>query len=150
MTDLTIERHFNAPQALVFAFLTEAENLLQWWGHEGWTLQEYQLDLTQPGQWFSRFSGAESGIYHMSGRVLAVTPPKQVHITWAWHDDQGRRGAESEVIFNVEPDGPDKSRLILHHNGLPGDDVAKGHEAGWAATLRRLETLFDHPELPKT
>ncbi len=38
MADLTINRSFDAPPEKVFAYISQTEHLLKWWGPEGMTL----------------------------------------------------------------------------------------------------------------
>jgi uncharacterized protein YndB with AHSA1/START domain len=35
MTDLAVERVLKAPPATVFAYLTQSDHLLKWWGPKG-------------------------------------------------------------------------------------------------------------------
>ena len=53
MSILKLEREFAVEPEQVFAFVTRPENLLQWWGHEGTTIVEHQLDFSREGAWSS-------------------------------------------------------------------------------------------------
>jgi uncharacterized protein YndB with AHSA1/START domain len=48
---LTFERVFDAPRALVWKAFTEADRLAQWWGPRGWQNTTYTLDATPGGTW---------------------------------------------------------------------------------------------------
>ena len=92
VTDLSIEKPFPLPPDSVFDLVTAPAHLPSWWGPEGITLGEYQLDFTRPGPWFSVMIEPESDGHRVSGAVLHVTPGKAVELTWAWHDrESGRR-----------------------------------------------------------
>ena len=41
MATLTMQRVFDAPLAKVFDFLTQTENLLNWWGPEGTNIRDH-------------------------------------------------------------------------------------------------------------
>ena len=51
MSELRIQRAYDIDPARLFAFVTEAENLIKWWGPEGAAASEVKLDLTRPGPW---------------------------------------------------------------------------------------------------
>jgi uncharacterized protein YndB with AHSA1/START domain len=141
MSELKIERTFPADPETVFAFVTKPEHLVKWWGPEGMSLPEKQLDLTKLGPWFSVMMNADGKRFKVTGEVVAVDPPNAVELTWAWHDENDVRGHESTVRFEIGPDGSGGTRFILVHSGLADEEAAKNHEMGWTSTLRKLERL---------
>ena len=138
---LTLERRFNAPKSLVWDFITRPENVIQWFGHDGWTLESHALDFTGTGPWHAFMRSQEGNTFNVSGEVTEVTAPDQVTFTWAWHDAEGNRGHESVVTFRVEAAG-DVTLFTLHHSGLPDAETATSHQGGWTAVLVRLERHF--------
>lgn len=142
MTDVVLERILPAAVERVFDFVTRRENLLTWWGPEGMSLPEEQLDFTRPGPWFSVMQGAEGQRYKVSGQVTSVRPPNLVAFTWGWHDENDRRGHESHVTIEISEAGPGKSRLRLSHARLPDQDARDRHAQGWTSSLRKLERAF--------
>lgn len=148
MTEVHLERRFDAPPALVFDFVTRPENLALWWGHDGWTLEDVALDFTREGPWHAKMLSDEGNTFHHGGTVTEVHPPRTVRFTWQWFDANGHRSDVSEVTFTVAPDG-DGSLFTIRHTGLPDSDFGRAHEGGWAANLRRLEEFvqsqFDNP-----
>ncbi len=141
MSDLVLERSFAADPATVFAFVTKAEHLAKWWGPEGMTLPDKQLDLTQPGPWSSVMMNADGQRFKVTGEVVAVDAPNAVELTWAWHDENDTRGHESRVRFEVKPNGKGGTLFTLVHSGLADEDAAKNHEMGWTSSLRKLERM---------
>ena len=139
MADLEIKRHFTAPPDRVFAFISEADHLSKWWGPEGIELGEHDLDFSKPGPWGSVMLGSEGARYKVTGEVLSVEPGKSVTFTWAWHDDDDQRGAESEVTFSVADDGNGGTEFVMLHRGLPDDDSASNHDSGWTSSFQKLE-----------
>lgn len=116
-TELTLERHFNAAQDRVWAMVTRPENMVLWFGHDGWSLESHALDFTRPGPWHAYMRSAEGRRFDVSGEVTEVSPPRHLSFTWAWHDEAGQRGHESVVRFSLAPAG-DATRFTLHHSGL--------------------------------
>ncbi len=141
MATLTLERDFAADPETVFAYVSKTEHLLKWWGPEGMTLPEHQLDFTSKGPWVSVMQNADGQRYKVSGQVTHVDPPRSVGFTWAWHDESDTRGVESHVTIKLVLAANGGTRFQLSHVDLPSDEVAVNHEQGWTSSLRKLERL---------
>lgn len=142
MTDIVMERMLPASVERVFAFVTRRESLRTWWGPEGMTVPEEHLDFTRPGPWHSVMMNGAGQRFRVSGQVTSVRPPNLVAFTWGWHDENGRRSHESHVTIEISEAGPDRSRLVLRHTGLPDAEAARRHREGWTATFAKLERVF--------
>ena len=142
MSEVRIERTFESDPETVFAFVTEGEKLLKWWGHEGMTIPEHNLDFSEPGPWMATLVGAEGGRYKMSGEVVAVDPPNSVEFTWGWHDENDERGHSSHVRFDVKPAETGGAEFVLTHTGLPDDESAANHNRGWTSSMSKLDRVL--------
>lgn len=141
MTTLTLTRHFAADPDTVFDFVTKSENLIKWWGPEGMTCPDHDLDFTTKGPWGSVMVSPEGNRFKVTGQVDLIDPPNAVELTWAWHDDNDKRGHESRVRFEVRPDGDGGTEFRLIHSGLADEESMKNHEMGWTSSLRKLEAI---------
>ena len=141
MNPLTLSRTFNAAPATVFAFVTQMDHLLKWWGPEGMSISDHNLDLSKPGPWGSTMVNKEGGAYKVTGTVLNVDPPHSVEFTWAWHDENDQRGHESVVRFEIKENGEGGTKFLLIHSGLPDEDSKTNHNKGWSSSLIKLEKL---------
>ena len=141
MADLRLEREFPVSPESLFAWISEGSRLLQWWGPEGVHVPEHDLDFSRTGPWYSVMENGEGQQFKVSGHVTHVNAPKSVGFTWAWHDENDQRGAESHVTFSVEPT-PDGARLVLDHRELGDDEASRNHEMGWTSSLRKLEAAI--------
>lgn len=140
MADLVLERKLGASIDRVFQFITQPENLTQWWGPEGMTIPEGDLDFTRLGAWDSVMMNSEGQRYKVSGEVTEIAAPNRVAFTWAWHDENDVRGHESTVTIElVEQSSGTLFRLT--HAELADDESSKNHEQGWSSTLNKLERL---------
>lgn len=83
MPDLTLERHFAAPVDKVFAFISQTQHLLKWWGPEGMGVPEHNLSFEKTGPWFSVMTNNQGQRYKVSGHVTHVDPPNSIGFTWA-------------------------------------------------------------------
>lgn len=146
MSVLKIERRFPVPPEKVFAFVTRTDHLLKWWGPEGVSMHEHNLDLSQPGPWSSTLLNSNGDLHKMSGEVVAIDPPNSVEFTWGWHDASDQRGYESRVRFDIRRQADGSSVFQLTHSGLADEEAAANHSRGWTSSLRKLE---QSPELQK-
>ena len=134
MSELKIERAFAIAPGELFAFVTEANNLLKWWGPEGAAATEVQLDLTRPGPW-ALVLDTPRGPYAMRGTVTSVSPPSSVEFTMNVPE---KDAPDSLVRFDIGPDGKGGSIFTLTQSGISEPMVAMA-KSGWASTLARLE-----------
>lgn len=137
MSELKIERSYDIEPSKLFAFVTEADNLLKWWGPDGAAATEVQLDLTRPGPW-ALVLDTPRGPYAMRGVVRSVTPPSSVEFTMNVPE---KDAPDSTVRFDIRPDGKGGSVFTLTQSGISEQMVAMG-KSGWASTLARLEKAF--------
>lgn len=142
MSELRIERTFPAAPETVFDYLTNTEYLLQWWGPEGISISEHNLDLSRPGPWTSTMTNAEGTHYKVSGEVLAFDQPHAVEFTWAWHDEADQRGHESRVRFEVAPNSDGGTQFVMIHSGLADEESAASHNDGWTSSFVKLERVL--------
>lgn len=141
MATLKLTRTFDAPPERVFAYVTKTEHLLKWWGVEGMTLPQHILGFEKTGPWMSVMMSAEGQRYKVSGQVTHVDPPSSVAFTWAWHDENDKRGVESHVTIRLVPAQYGGTHFELSHVDLPDEESAKNHTEGWNSSLKKLERL---------
>jgi len=141
MTNLAIRRNFPADPEMVFAFVTQPDHLLKWWGPEGVSITDHTLDFSRPGDWVSVMVNAEGKRFKVSGEVKTIDPPHSVEFTWGWHDENDIRGHDSLVRFEVVPDGAGGTHFTLLHTGLADDESAANHNMGWNSALAKLERM---------
>lgn len=141
MPEFVINRTFSADPGIVFDFVTRSDHLLKWWGPEGMHVSDHDLSFAAKGPWMSVMTNAEGQNYKVSGHVTHVDPPHSVGFTWAWHDENDRRGVESHVTIRLVPAQGGGTEFHLSHVDLPDEGAAQNHEQGWTSSLRKLERL---------
>jgi len=139
---LVMERVFNAPPAKVFAFVTERENLLKWWGPTGTSVAENNLDLSQLGDWWFIMIDPSGGRTKVTGEVRRLDPPKMVEFSLIVHTNGGPPMIDSVVRFEVSPIDTGGSHFTLTQSGLSDAEIEMQSKYGWASTLARLEELL--------
>ena len=134
---IEITRVYDAPRALVWSAWTEPEQLVQWWGPEGWStpLETVTMDV-RPGGDFRLTSvsgeGAEMpvvGVYRevVEQERLVLDEPAE----GSWHE-----GAESAVTFTDLGDG--RTEVVIRATIQTTDEMRQSAERGMRATFDRL------------
>jgi uncharacterized protein YndB with AHSA1/START domain len=144
-----ITRVFRAPRPLVFKVWTEPHYVAQWWGIEGATNPECELDLRSGGQWRIVMRTASGRLYPNQGTFLEVVPNERLVYSDVpaptlpeWEGDPPKAGLHT-VVF--EDDGDDTRVTLTVRLGSPADRdrmVALGAPRGLAQGFERLSRLL--------
>ncbi|MBZ5637330.1 MAG: SRPBCC family protein [Acidobacteriia bacterium] len=108
----------------------------KYWQHDN-------LSDWKPGsKWEHRTSDGDRAL-RLVGKVVEVTPPRRLVLTWADPADEARAEKHSRVTFEIEPVG-DLVRLTVTHDRLePGSEMLEGITKGWPKVLSSLKTLLE-------
>lgn len=120
----------------VFEAITKPEIAQRYWGHEN-------ISDWKPGSaWQHVRANAERKV-NIVGKVVEVTPPKRLVISWASPDQANNPESYSRVTFDVEP-YEDMIRLTVTHDELEaGSGMARGIQQGWPIVLSSLKSLLE-------
>lgn len=125
---LHTEIEIAAPQATVFAFLTDPDKILRWIGPATTEAKPGGIYLVSVG-----------GKHSARGQFTEVIPVHRLAYSFGW---EGREdvppGSSLVEIDLVEKDGGTLVRFT--HSGLPTAEEVASHEKGWKHYLRRLAT----------
>jgi uncharacterized protein YndB with AHSA1/START domain len=139
-TTLRLERLIPAPPELLFALWTEPAELVRWWAPEGYEASVHALDTRPGGRWRTVLRRSDSSARAMSGVYRIVEPPHRLAFTWAWEDESGVRGHETEVTVNFEA-APGGTRLVLLQQRFESRQARDRHDAGWSSSFERLAQI---------
>ena len=107
---LVIERVFKAPPDKVFAAWTDPAILVKWFGPEGFSVPEHSLDVREGGAWRTVMVSPKGEPHTASGVYREIAPPRRLVMTWAWDQEDGKRGHEPDPPGRVEKVGHDSAR----------------------------------------
>jgi uncharacterized protein YndB with AHSA1/START domain len=134
---LTIQRLLPGPIERIWSYLTDSELRRKWLaagalepqagGAFEFTWRNDEL-TNPPGQRPPGFGEEHS----MQGKVLEISPPRRLLITW---------GAASDVLFELTPE-EDQVLLTVVHRRPPSREVLLNVSAGWHAHLAVLVALL--------
>lgn len=122
--ELTID----APPAVVYEYLTNADRFVEWMADSA------TLEVAPGGR--IRWTHANGDT--CSGAYVELVPHRRVVFTYGWERaDVEIPPGSTTVEIDLQPHGAEATRLRLVHRGL--DDLAAGaHHGGWTHYLARL------------
>jgi len=137
---LEMERLIPAPPERVFEYWTEPELVAKWFGPGDFDVPSSDLDLRPGGKWRTTIRSPEGKLRTVSGVYSTIEPPRRLVFTWAWDDDNGVRGHETQVTVTLEPT-PGGTRLRLVQEDFQNREVRDLHNGGWGSSLSKLQRL---------
>ncbi len=138
---LRIERRISAAPADVFDAWTVPERLASWWGPDGVTIPEYEIDSREGGHWRTVMQNSDGTRYIVSGIYREVKRPERLVFSWAWQQEDGSRGHETEVTVTFAPDA-EGTRMVLVQKIFADTEQRDMHNQGWDSSFACLDGLF--------
>jgi uncharacterized protein YndB with AHSA1/START domain len=137
-TTLRIERLIATTPETLFSLWTKPEQLVKWWGPDGFTIPKYLMDVRPGGRWRTTMRRPDGTEHVVSGIYRTIDPPRRVSFTWGWDDDAGMRGHETEVTVTFEPT-PGGTKMVLTQQAFVDKDSRDRHAHGWSSSFVCLE-----------
>jgi uncharacterized protein YndB with AHSA1/START domain len=75
-----------APPDRVFSALTEPTQLARWWGLDGFSTPEIELDLRVGGRYRFAMQPPDGEPFYLQGEFVELDPPNMVAYTFRWED----------------------------------------------------------------
>ena len=120
----------------VFEAITKPEIARRYWGHEN-------VSDWKPGSTWQHVRANEERTVQLVGKVVEVSPPTRLVITWANPSQADDPDNTSRVTFDVAP-YDEMVRLTVTHDELEaGSGMATGIQKGWPIVLSSLKSLLE-------
>jgi len=135
-----------APPERVFAALTNASDVVRWWGSaDTYRLEEFTADLRVGGLWRSRGRAADGRPFQAEGEFLEVDAPRLLVQTWI---PDWAPGLRTTLTYRLDAI-PGGTRLTLRHEGFGAHREAfEGHTRGWERVLGFLSDYLAADKRP--
>lgn len=145
---LTINRMLGAPRERVWDAFTHPSLFSQWWGADGTTNLDVGIDANVGGRYAYRMhlpadAQRPGGDVGVSGEFTDIDPYRVLAYT---HQRAGE-DLVSQVTVELEDRPEGGTEVSIRHEGVPNIDFAD-YEAGWEASLDRLERVVDMSSPP--
>jgi uncharacterized protein YndB with AHSA1/START domain len=150
MSSTRINQHINAPRAIVYRALLDAQAVAKWKVPDGMTCHVHAFDAHEGGSirislTYNTPTGtgkttAHTDTYH--GRFMKLVPNEQVvEVDEFETTDPMMRGEITITITLADADGG--TDLFAVHDGLPSGVSIADNETGWRMALARLAALVE-------
>lgn len=140
---LVIERHFDAPRALVFRAWTTAEHMKNWFSPEHFTTPEAVIECRPGGRFDICMQAPDGQKFWNHGRFIDVVENESLSFEAGAHvDDSGNAPFAVRTFVTFRDDG-DGSLMSVRQEYEIYDEAAQamvgGAPEGWRTTLDKLE-----------
>jgi uncharacterized protein YndB with AHSA1/START domain len=140
---LVIERHFDAPRAIVFQAWTTAEHMKNWFSPEHFTTPEAVIECRPGGRFDLCMQAPDGQKFWNHGRFIDVVENESLSFEAGAHvDDSGNAPFAVRTFVTFADDG-DGSLMSVRQEYEIYDEAAKamvgGAPEGWRTTLNKLE-----------
>ena len=120
----------------VFEAITNPDLARRYWGHEN-------VSDWKPGSKWEHVRANDERTVELVGKVIEVSPPSRLVITWANASQAADPASYSRVTFEIE-EYEDLVRLSVTHDELEaGSGMAKGISNGWPVVLSSLKSFLE-------
>jgi len=136
MTSFVYVTYIASTPEKVFEAITRPDLARRYWGHEN-------VSDWQPGSGWEHIRANDERTVELVGKVVEVSPPSRLVITWANASQASNPAAYSRVTFEIA-EYDDMVRLTVSHDELEaGSGMAKGISKGWPAVLSSLKSFLE-------
>ena len=120
----------------VFEAITKPEIARRYWGHEN-------VSDWRPGSTWQHVRANDERTLQLVGKVVEVSPPTRLVITWANPAQADDPDSTSRVTFDVAPYDEMVRLTVIHDELEVGSAMAKGIQQGWPIVLSSLKSLLE-------
>jgi uncharacterized protein YndB with AHSA1/START domain len=120
----------------VFEAITKPDVARRYWGHEN--VSDWKV-----GSNWEHIRADDKRTLQLVGKVVEVSPPRRLVITWANASQASDPAAYSRVTFEIE-EYENMVKLTVTHDELEaGSGMATGISKGWPVVLSSMKSLLE-------
>ena len=151
---IVLTRTFDAPRALVWRAWTEPEQLMRWWGPQGFTSPVCKVDLRVGGSYLFCMRSPDGKDYWSTGVYREIVEPQRIVCTDSFADEKGNEVPAS--YYGMPGDWPQellvtitleelqgRTRLTLEHVGLPEGEHSRLAAEGWNGSFDKMAAALE-------
>jgi uncharacterized protein YndB with AHSA1/START domain len=136
-TSFVYVTYISTTREKVFEAITKPEIARRYWGHAN--VSDWKV-----GSKWEHVRDNEERTVNIVGKVVEVSPPSRLVITWASPSQAHDPASYSRVTFDLEDYDNDMVKLTVTHDELEADSgMAKGISKGWPVVLSSLKSLLE-------
>jgi uncharacterized protein YndB with AHSA1/START domain len=137
---LAIERVLPAPPPVVFAAFSDPNQLVKWWGPEGFTTPSVEFQARVGASYRIEMQPPEGDSFYLTGEFREVDPPTRLAYTFAW-EDPDPDDVETLVALSFR-DLRGSTEVALTQGPFKTEARRALHRDGWTDSFDKLERLI--------
>jgi uncharacterized protein YndB with AHSA1/START domain len=137
---LEMERVFAAPPAVVFAAFSDPNELVKWWGPQGFTTPSLEFDPRIGETYRIEMQPPEGDPFYLTGEFREVDPPVRLAYTFVWENPDAD---DVETLAALSFRGVGESTEVALTQGPFKTEARRAlHRDGWTDSFDKLERLI--------
>lgn len=137
---LEIERTLPAAPPVVFAAFTDPNELVKWWGPEGFTVPSLEFKPRVGARYRIEMQPPAGGPFHLTGEFRQIDPPARLAFTFVWEPpDPDDVETLAELSFR---DLGGSTEVTFTQGPFKTEDRRALHQDGWSDGFDKLERLL--------
>ncbi len=136
MTSFVYVTYILSTREKVFEAITKPDIAKRYWGHENVS------DWRQGSKW-AHIRANEERTVELVGKVIEVSPPSRLVISWANQSLSEDPEAYSRVTFGIEEFNDMVKLTVTHDDLVVGSGMANGVAKGWPIVLSSMKTFLE-------
>jgi uncharacterized protein YndB with AHSA1/START domain len=139
--ELFIERVFQAPVSLVWRLWEERRHMIRWWGPEGFTVTDLDVDFRPGGKWKIGMTSEAYPKKWSYGEFLKIEKEKRIEFSFTWADGSGPT-TETIVIVELIPEAG-STRQTFHQRPFASLEDRDSHVLGWQSLFNKQQAYAE-------
>jgi len=136
---LEMERVLPAPPPVVFGAFSDPNELVKWWGPEGFTIPSLKFHARVGETYRIEMQPPEGDPFYLTGEFREVDPPARLAYTFVW-EDPDTDDVETLVALSFRDLG--ESTEVAFTQGPFKTEARRAlHRDGWMDSFDKLERL---------
>lgn len=128
-TELLIVRRFPVPRSVIWRMWSDPAHLIRWWGPEGFTVTNLDMDFRPGGAWRVGMVSDEFGLSWSRGHYSEIDPEQRIVMTFAWEQESGLDTLTTITVGFEERDG--ETIQTFHQTPFSTTEYRDSHIGGW-------------------
>lgn len=134
-----VKRTFACSAQRLFEWLTQPEQLMQWFGPEGFHAKKVISEPVKGGTYQIEMWKKELYAFTVLGTYLEVDPPRYLKLSYDYRDLKGRPSSEITFSLEEQPTGDTTLHFVQEFEETPPDYSTR--TIAWNYMFKKLNSL---------
>lgn len=136
MTSFVYVTYILSTPEKVFEAITKPDIARRYWGHENVS------DWREGSKW-EHVKANDARTVELVGKVIEISPPTKLVISWANQSQEEDPEAYSRVTFGIEEFNDMVKLTVTHDDLVVGSGMANGVTKGWPIVLSSMKSYLE-------